>query len=180
MRKALVVTALAAALAAAALAGPPAQAQGVTFSVSGGLLSITEPSDTTLTGGSIATLAGTAITGSLGTTTVSDQRGVLLGTWTTSIAQTTAFTDGSTTIPAANTTVWVPGVIVPTGVATVTAGLYVAQATGLALTGTGQPFVSATLVTGVNSATFNPSVAVTIPSNATAGSYSGVITQTIG
>jgi hypothetical protein len=179
MRKPLVVLAVLAAAGAAALAGSPAQAQGVTFTVSGGLLSITEPSDATLTGGSIATLAGSAITGTLGTTSVSDQRGGIAG-WTASMAQTTAFTDTNTTLPAANTVVWLAAPPTVTGVAVTTSGTYLTQATGLALAATGKGFVTATAVVGNNTATFNPSIAVTLPSNATAGTYSGVITQTIG
>jgi hypothetical protein len=150
----------------------------VTFSLTGGTIAISQPSGTAaLTGGALAGIAGSAITGSLGSTTVTDQRGGTTG-WTSTIAQTTAFTDGTTTIPVGNTKAWVGSAIVPTGIAVVTSGTYVSQATGLALSGTGQNFVTATAVVGNNSATFNPSIAVTLPSNATAGDDTGVITQT--
>jgi hypothetical protein len=178
MRKTLLAAAAALGAATAALAAPPADAQSVTFTLTAGSLSIAEPATTSLTSGSVASLAGTAFTGSLGSTTVTDSRGGVTG-WTASIAQTTAFADTGTTIPVGNTKVWVSGAIVPTGVATVSSGTYATQATGLALTASAQSFVTATAVVGTNSATFNPSVAVTVPSNATAGTYSGVITQTV-
>lgn len=174
--------ALAGALLAAVMsstAGAPAQAQTVGFSLSGGTLSITEPGTVTLTAGTLTSLAGSSFTGSLGSTTVSDQRGGLVG-WTTTIAQTSAFSNGTTTLPVSSTKAWVAGAIVPTnGVATVSAGTYVSQLTGLVLSGSAQAFVSATAVVGTNTTSFNPSIAITVPSNATAGSYSGVITQTV-
>jgi hypothetical protein len=179
MRKALVAGMVLAAAAGLALTGSPAEATSVTFSLSGGSLSVAQPSSTaTLTGGALSGLAGTDLTGSLGSTTVTDQRGGITG-WTSTIAQTTAFTNGSTTIPAGNTKAWVASPIVPTGVAVVTSGTYLTQLTGLALTSSAQSFVTATAVVGNNSASFDPSIAVTIPSDATAGSYTGVITQTV-
>lgn len=174
-------TALTGALLASvvSLMSAPAQAQSVTFSLGPGSLSITEPGTVALTAGSVATLAGSSFTGSLGSTTVTDQRGGVVG-WTTTIAQTTAFSNGTTTLPASSTKAWVSGAIVPTsGIATVSAGTYVTQLTGLVLSSSAQAFVSATAVVGNNTTSFNPSIAITIPSNATAGGYSGVIAQTV-
>lgn len=168
----------AAALALPVVAAGGAEAQSVTFTLSGGSLSIAEPGAATLTAGALSGLAGTSFTGSLGATTVTDTRGGITG-WSTTIAQTTPFTDGTTTIPAANVKAWVPGAIVPTGVATVTAGTYLTQLTGLALSGSPQTLVTAVAVVGNNSASFTPSIAVTVPADATAGTYTGVITQTV-
>lgn len=177
MRKAIAAAALAAGLLAASPA--PARGQAVGFALTGGSLSITEPGAATVTAGPLLGLAGGSFSGSLGSTTVVDQRGGVLG-WTSTIAQTTAFSNGTTTLPVGSTKAWVSGAIVPTsGVATVSAGTYVSQATGLVLSGTGQPFVSATAVVGSNTTSFNPSIAVSLPSSATAGTYSGVITQTV-
>jgi len=179
MRKRLVVGTLAAAAVTVPLLGSGgAQAQSVTFTLTSGSLAIAEPGAATLTAGALSGLTGTSFTGSLGNTTVTDTRGGITG-WATTIAQTTAFSDGTTTIPAGNVKAWVAAPIVPTGVATVTSGLYLTQLTGLTLTGIGQTFVSATAVLGNNSATFNPSIAVTVPNDATAGTYTGVITQTV-
>jgi len=178
MRKALLLGTMAAA-AGLALTGTPAQATSVTFTLSGGSLAVSQPgSPAALTGGALSGLAGTALTGSLGSTTVTDQRGGITG-WTSTIAQTTAFTNGQTTIPAANTKEWVGSAIVPSGVAVVTSGTYVSQLTGLGLTSSAQNFVTATAVVGNNTSSFNPSIAVTIPTDATAGDYTGVITQTV-
>lgn len=178
MRKSLVLGALAAAALTVPVLAGGAQAQSVTFSLTGGSLAIAEPGDATLTAGALSGLVGTSFTGALGNTTVTDTRGGILG-WSSTIAQTTAFTDGTTTIPAANVKAWVGSAIVPTGVAVVTSGTYLTELTGLALTGTAQTFVTATAVVGNNSATFNPSIAVTVPTDATAGTYTGVITQTV-
>jgi hypothetical protein len=179
MRKALVLGATLVAAAALSLGSSPAQATSVTFSLTGGSLAVAQPSSTAaLTGGALSSLTGTALTGSLGSTTVTDNRGGVTG-WTSTIAQSTAFTNGTTTIPVGNTKAWVASAIVPTGVAVVTSGTYLTQLTGLSLTASAQSFVTATAVLGNNSATFNPSIAVTIPSDATAGDYTGAITQTV-
>ena len=179
MRKALFAGTLAAAAAGLSFTGTPAQATSVTFSLTGGSLSVSQPSSAAaLTGGALSGIAGTALTGSLGTTTVTDARGGVTG-WASTIAQTTALTNGTTTIPVGNTKAWVGAAIVPTGVAVVTSGTYVSQVTGLTLSGSAQTLVSATAVVGNNSASFNPSIAVTIPSDATAGDYTGAITQTV-
>lgn len=158
---------------------PGANAQSVTFTLTGGSLSVAEPgSAAALTGGALAGLTGTAITGALGSTVVTDQRGGLVG-WNAKITGTTAFTDGATTIPVTAAKAWVPGVVSSTGVVTATAGTFISQATGLALTGAAQNLVTATAVVGNNTATFTPSIAVSIPSNATAGDYTGAVTQTV-
>jgi hypothetical protein len=180
MRKAFVLAAATAAVVVTGLATTPAQAQSVTFSLTGSSLSIAEPGTTaTLTGGSLLGVAGSSITGSLGATTVTDQRGSLLG-WTSKVTGTTAFTNGSTTIPVTAAKVWVPaGGITTTGIVVASQGLYLLEASGLALTSSAQTLVTGAAAVGNNSATFTPQIAVTIPSNATAGDYSGVVTQTV-
>ena len=179
MRRAVTGALLAVVTATASLTSAPARAQTIGFELGAGSLSITQPGPVTLTAGTVTSLAGSTFTGSLGSTTVTDQRGGVVG-WTTTIAQSTAFSNGTTTLPVGSTKAWVAGAIVPTsGVATVSAGTYVLQATGLVLGAGGQAFVSATAVLGNNTTSFNPSIAITIPSNATAGTYSGVITQTV-
>lgn len=182
MRKAYFVAAVAMAAAGLALTSSPAQATSVTFTLTGGPLSIAQPGTTASLGAGgtadlLTNLAGSAITGALGTTTVTDNRGGVTG-WTTTIA-TTAFTNGTASIPAANAKAWVSAPIVPTGIAVVTAGTYVSQATGLVLSTTGQNFVTASAVGGVNAASFSPSIAVSIPTDAIAGTYTGAVTQTV-
>lgn len=182
MRKTLVLTAALAAsvVVVAGLASTPAQAQSVTFTLTGSSLAIAEPaSAAALTGGALTGLAGSSITGALGSTVVTDARGGIAG-WTSSITGTTAFTNGTTTIPVTSAVAWVPtGGIATTGVVTATQGTHLLQATGLALTSSAQALVTATLVVGNNTATFTPQLAVAIPANATAGAYTGAVTQTV-
>jgi hypothetical protein len=182
LRKALALTAAtaASALVVVGLASAPAQAQSVTFSLTGSTLAIAEPATAAaLTGGALAGLAGSSITGALGATTVTDARGGTTG-WTSSITGTTAFGNGTTTIPVTSAVAWVTtGGIATTGVVTATQGTHLLQGTGLALTAAAQALVTATVVLGNNTAIFTPQLAVSIPSNATAGAYSGAVTQTV-
>jgi hypothetical protein len=181
VRKALALTAVtaASALVVVGLATAPAQAQTVTFALTGSSLSIAEPSTAAaLTGGALVSLTGSSVTGALGST-VTDARGGTTG-WTSSITGTTAFSNGTTSIPVTSAVAWIPvGGIATTGVVTATQGLYLLQTSGLALTSSAQPLVTATLVLGNNTATFTPQLAVAIPANATAGAYSGAVTQTV-
>lgn len=178
MRKPLVISLAATSLLALGLLGAPAQAQSVTFALTGTGLSIAEPgSAATLTGGTTTALAGGTISGPLGSTVVTDGRGGITG-WTTTVAGT-AFADTATTIAVGSVKAYVPGAVTFTGVVTPTAGTYLAAATGLALTTTGQNLVTATAVVGNNTATFNPNISITLPANATAGTYTGTITQTV-
>jgi hypothetical protein len=182
VRKALALTAVtaASALVVVGLATAPAQAQTVTFALTGSSLSIAEPSTAAaLTGGALVSLTGSSVTGALGSTVVTDARGGTTG-WTSSITGTTAFSNGTTSIPVTSAVAWIPvGGIATTGVVTATQGLYLLQTSGLALTSSAQPLVTATLVLGNNTATFTPQLAVAIPANATAGAYSGAVTQTV-
>src|SRR5579875_1076586 len=107
MRKAIVTPVLAGVVGLGALAAPAAAQAATgptttTFAVSGGSLDITAPSAAAL--GSASLGAGN-VSGSLGTVTVSDQRGALLGSWTASVIST-AFTTGqgsaNETIPASD------------------------------------------------------------------------------
>lgn len=174
-----ITTTAAAALLGSLLAAAPADAQSVTFSLTGGGLSIAEPGTAAaLTGGALAGLTGTSLTGALGSTVVTDQRGGVTG-WASKITGTTAFTNTTTTIPVTSAKAWVPGLVSSTGVVAATAGTYLLEASGLPLTGSAQSLVTASAVVGNNTATFTPSIAVAIPSNATAGDYTGAVTQTV-
>src|SRR4051794_9890642 len=166
MRKSLLAVPAVAAVALAALTAQPAQATNVTFSLTGSSLAISEPtSDAVLTSGALSGLAGSSVTGTLGSTVVTDARGSLTG-WNAKISgDAGGFHNGSTTIPASAAVAWVPvGSLATTGVSVVTANLHVTQLTGLTLSTTPQNLVTATGVVGNNTATFTPSLAVTIPS----------------
>jgi hypothetical protein len=161
-----------------ALAAPSADAaQGVTFTLTAGLLQVSDPANTSL--GSVAT--GTAtVSSQLGSVTVSDARGALLGTWTASVASTDFTTGGATadeTIAKASVDYW-------SGVATATSGTAVrvpGQATALLAQtmAASRTAYSATGVIGNNSTTWNPTVVVNIPAQAVAGTYSGTVTHSI-
>lgn len=155
----------------------PAGATDVTFTLAAGSLTISQPTATaTLTGGQLS-LLGSTVAGALGQTVVSDNRGGVTG-WSSGIAGS-ALTNGTTTIPAGQAKAFVPGAVAVTGTAVTTAGTYLDAATGLALTTGGQPLVTATAVVGVNTATFTPSISVAVPGDATAGTYTGTVTQTV-
>jgi hypothetical protein len=177
MRKALVVTTLAGVLAAVAFGGSAAQATSVSFSLTGSTLSISEPTATaTLSAGTLS--VGSTVSGSLGSTTVSDQRGgILAASWKVQVTGS-AFSNGTTTIPVGAAVMYVDTPITVSGLAVPTT-LYLTALTGLPLTLTAQDFITTLPVLGTTSATYNPKVQVTIPAGATAGTYTGTITQTV-
>lgn len=178
MRKRLAVAlSLASAGSMVALAAPAGAAQGVTFTLTAGALQVSDPADKSL--GSVAT--GTAsISNTLGNTTVTDNRGALLGTWTASVSSTD-FTTGTAT---ADETITKDNVAYYSGLATASSGTAVrvpGQATALAsqsLSASRTAF-SATGVVGNNSTTWVPTVVVTIPSDSVAGTYSGTVTHSV-
>ena len=148
-----------------------------TFTLTGGALNITAPASKDL--GSVAT--GTAtVSAQLGTVTVADTRGALLGAWTAS-AVTTSFTTGgataSETIAAANANYWSGTATSSTGVGTFTPGQPLAA--NQVSIGTAQTAFSAAVVVGNNSVAWNPTLIVTIPSAAVAGSYTGTVTHSV-
>ena len=167
---------------AAPWALPPSDAStNVTFTLVAGTLSVTEPSSVNL-GAATSSSLGASLTGRLGVTTVSDQRGAL-SAWTATIA-TTDFTDGATptahTISAGKLKAYIApgdGPTVTSGIA-VPATTHTTVATALPLSTTGQSFVTAT-TTGSNTVTYNPTIVVTLDSTVVAGTYTGTITQSV-
>ena len=163
------------------LTAVPSLAAGtpVSFDLAAGTLSISQPSTTASFGTAPASATGTSVSGHVGATTVTDTRGSLAG-WTVTISSSD-FSDGANhTIPATNAKAYIlpaDGPTVSSGIAVPTTN-YVSAATGLTLANTGQTFVTAT-ATGSNVVTYNPSVTVTIPSTAIAGTYTATLTQTV-
>lgn len=158
-------------------AAPADAAQGVTFTLTAGALTVSDPADKAI--GTVAT--GTAsITNTLGATSVTDNRGALLGTWTSTV-DSTDFTTGAAT---ANETITKDLVSYYSGAATAFTGVAVlvpGQATALNAQdmSVSRTAFSATGVVGNNSATWIPSVVVSIPSDSVAGTYSGTITHSV-
>ncbi|MBV8690456.1 MAG: hypothetical protein JOZ37_03640 [Actinobacteria bacterium] len=151
---------------------------GATFTLTGGTLSITVPSSTANLG-SVAT--GTATTGStLGSTSVSDQRGALVASWTVSVTST----DFTTGAASANETVPKANVAYSSGLSTSSTG------TGVFTPGVIPSLSASNVLPGAawagvsnNSAAWNPTVTVTLNNTngtaAVAGTYSGTIHQSV-
>ncbi|MBV8981937.1 MAG: hypothetical protein JO086_13630 [Acidimicrobiia bacterium] len=152
----------------------------VTFTLTGGALAITAPGSANL---SSSTATGTpTLSGALGSTSVTDGRGNLAATWTVTVSSTDFITGGHSadeTIPKANASY-------SSGAATAFSGTG-AFAPGVvaSLSGT----LPATQIGGTwagvsnNSATWNPTIGVTLLNSnntaAVAGTYTGTITQSV-
>jgi len=184
MRKTIALTAAAALTAGLGLfaAGPASAADtSVTFSITGGGLSITAPSGPViLTAGSSLLATGTTVSGQLGSTTVTDARGLLAGSWKV-VMTSTDYSDGATptphTIPATAATAYSGATTATTGVAVILPTTALVSTSNLG--GTGTQILSASATAGGNSATYNPTVSIAVPSTAVATTYTGTITQTV-
>lgn len=182
---------LAAALAATAgltlLAGPAtASNTDVTFSVTGGNLTLSTDTTAQTLSPAAALLGGTTASGALPQVTVTDERATTVG-WKTQVSSTSwvapgpdgiAGTADDLTIAADQGTMWVSaGPTVVSGTV-VPATLYASEGTGLAMSTAAQDFVTTTSLTGANEVVYTPSIAVTIANEVLAGTYTGTVTQT--
>jgi hypothetical protein len=148
-----------------------------TFTLSAGPLAISVPASASL--GSMAT--GTAsLSAQLGAVTVSDTRGALGEDWTATVSSTDYTTGGATadeTIANDDVSYWSGAATAATGVAVRLPGqLLAANAQSLS---TSRTAFSASATLGNNSTTWNPTLVVTIPSDAVAGTYSGTVTHSV-
>jgi uncharacterized membrane protein YjjB (DUF3815 family) len=143
-----------------------------TVTVLGGVLAITVPTDSGNLGTRANTVAGGTISGSLGQVQVNDARGAPAGSgWVASVISS-AFTPPAGTAIAASAVGYTAGVITKVGTATYTAN------DPPVLTGV-SPAVTATGITGDNSATWNPTINVLVPGGMAAGVYSAIITHSV-
>jgi hypothetical protein len=177
MRRTPLVLAFAGAAAAVLVtAGAATAAQPVTFTVAGGGLSISAPTTTVN-----LTVSGATASGQLGAVTVTDLRATFLGsyavTMTSSAMDHDGANDGGYQIPASAVTAYSGLPTATTGVVTVvpTTSLAPAAVGGAS----GATILSGTLQAGATTATYNPTLLVTIPSTALSGSYTGSVTQTV-
>lgn len=182
MRKSLAVAVAALSVAGVGALVPAAANAGTTVNVNltGGTLSVTEPSTAATLSGSAA--AGTVLTQALGSTTVTDNRGTLQG-WTV-----TAVTSGNLTNAGATHSISL-GTTIAGGPLNMVTGAVTANGTSL-LTGVGagaggslNPVSAITVATGANLAgggsySYNPTLTFTVPPNTFADNYSTVVTQT--
>ncbi|WP_250564517.1 hypothetical protein [Sphaerisporangium fuscum] len=179
---------IAAALLTAPVSAPPAEAgtcaasttcpTTVTFTVTApDSLTISVPNGPVNIG---SNTPGNQITGQLGTVTVSDQRAALTATWTATVSAT-SFTTGTgtaaETIPASSVAYWSGPATATTGTGTFVPG----QANAAAAVTLDQPRTafSKTTGSGDNSASWNPTLIVTIPAQAVAGLYTGTINHQV-
>jgi hypothetical protein len=148
-----------------------------TFSLAAGSLSISAPASRDLGSGSTG---GGTVSAQLGTVTVTDNRGALVGTWTASVSSTDFTTGGATaneTIAKGQVTYWSGTATASSGVAVFAPGqASAANAQALSVSRTA---FSATAIVGNNSASWNPTVTVNVPAAAVAGDYTGTITHSV-
>jgi hypothetical protein len=143
-----------------------------TITIQGGTLSITVPADAGNLGSRADTVAGGTISGPLGQVQVNDARSAAAGSgWVTTVIAS-AFTPPAGPTIAASAISYTAGAITKVGTAT-----YVANDPG-DLTGVA-PAVTATGITGDNSATWNPIIHVAVPGATAAGVYSATITHSV-
>ncbi|HEX9969306.1 MAG TPA: hypothetical protein VGB03_04135 [Acidimicrobiales bacterium] len=176
---ALTVAAGAIAAAPAALAAESANTT-VSVTVAAGALSIGAPGSASL--GSVSAAVGSVASANLGTVTVSDSRGSLLGWSVTAVTTTASMSTGGTTphtiaLTPAGPLSWATGTVTASG-ASLLSGV-AAGAGGFLNNTTPIPVAVAALAAGGGTYTYNPTVSLTVPANAESGTYSVVVTQTV-
>lgn len=143
-----------------------------TVTVQGGTLSITQPTDAGDLGTWTTTVGEVSISGFLGQVQVNDARGAAAGSgWVASVTCTDFAPPTGPAIPA-SAVGYTAGTITKVGTAT-----YTANDPG-DLTGV-TPAVTATEITGNNSATWNPTITVAVPEGMAAGVYAATITHSV-
>ena len=143
-----------------------------TITVTGGFLSITVPTDAGNLGTIVNSVGGGMISGPLGQVQVSDARSPAAGSgWVTSVIST-AFTPPAGPAIAASFVSYSAGAIAKVGTATYTAN-NPGDLTGVVAA------VTATGITGDNSATWNPTISVLVAGSTAAGVYSATITHSV-
>ncbi len=150
--------------------------KATSITIAGGLLSITAPASTALP----SAPPGGTTSAQLGTVTVTDQRGIASASWTATVTGTTFVTGGGTvpeTIPLTQVTYWSGPATATTGNGTFTPGeLAAANAVNLTV-----PRTAFSLTSGspVSSASWNPTLSVSVPAAAVAGTYTATITHSV-
>lgn len=158
----------------------PAMATPVTFNIEGGALTITVPTATAALGNVFAsTSAAQSVTGALGAVSVDDSRSPLVVGWVATVVSS-AFTgtngiSGTNGTVAASNVSYTVGTVTPGGTASA-ANLTVANQSNIS---SDKPVVTATNLTGYNSASWDPSITVNIPAGTVAGNYAGTVTHSV-
>jgi hypothetical protein len=175
MLRLFAAAALAATLLSIGSANPASADSGTstaTVTVSGGFLTITVPTDAGNLGTRVDTVGGGTISGPLGVVHVDDARSAAAGSgWVASVISTAFSPPAGPAIAAANVSYTV-GAVTQVGTATYTAN------DPLDLTGVA-PALTATGITGNNSATWTPTIHVFVAGGTAAGVYSATITHSV-
>jgi len=143
-----------------------------TVTVQGGFLSITVPTDAGNLGTLTNTVDGGTIRGSLGTVQVLDARSAAAGAGWGATVISSAFTPPAGPAILASEVSYTAGTIAKTGTATYTAN-NPSNLTGVSAA------VTATGITGDNSASWNPTIAVFVQGGMAAGVYAATITHSV-
>jgi hypothetical protein len=159
---------------------PLALAADTTVTVAlAGDLTISAPASLDM--GTVSAAAGSTKSATMGTVTVTDGRGSLLGWNVTAVTTTASMSTGGgapktialgTTGPLS----WVTGTVTP---ATGSLPTGVAAGAGGFLSTTSIPVATAAVSAGGGTYTYTPTVALVVPANAEAGTYSVVVRQTV-
>jgi hypothetical protein len=157
------------------LAQPASADTGITaatITIQGGALSISVPTDAGNLGTRPNSVSGGTISGPLGQVQVNDARSAAAGSGWVATVIASAFTPTAGPAIAASAVSYTNGTITKVGTAT-----YTANDPG-ALTGV-TPALTATGITGDNSATWNPTITVLVPGGMAAGIYSAIVTHSV-
>lgn len=142
------------------------------ITLEGGALSITAPSQAGSLGTKSNQVGATTVSGQLGTVQVTDARSAPAGAAWTATAISTAFTPTAGPAIGAASVGYTAGTITKVGTATYTANDPV-NLTGVSAV------VTATEITGDNTATWNPTIHVAVGADMAAGVYLGTITHSV-
>lgn len=131
--------------------------------------------------GNVSAAAGSTASKQLGTVTVADGRGSLLGWNVTAVTTTSTMSTGGATpktiaLGATGPLGWVTGTVAASGISPITG---VGAGAGGFLSTTPIPVATAVATSGGGTYTFNPTLTFTTPAGAQAGTYSVVVTQTV-
>jgi hypothetical protein len=137
-----------------------------TFTLAGGSLDVTPAASAALTNGAPG---AASVSGSLGVVGVNDTRGSTAG-WVVSAASTT-FVDGAGSISN--------GVSYDSGDATASTGTVTPTSTGATSITAVAPVAAGTLASGNNTASYTPTLTVSLPATALAGDYEGTVTTSV-
>jgi hypothetical protein len=142
------------------------------FTVTNGALTISVPISVNLGSGNPGTTIGPT---AFGPVTVTDNRASLTASWTATVSSTDFLTGAGTpaeTIPAGDAT-YTTDAVSTTGKITVT------PTPSVILSGSPQTVVAGSAGVGDNSATWDPTITIAVPSAAVAGLYTGTVMHSV-